>query len=120
MRFGGVGLIAAGVHYLTFLAISPHFLGPLKANGIAFLLAFWVSYWGHRHYSFNAQHLPHAQTLPRFFMVALLGFGLNEGLLALALNYTHISPYLALFMIILLVACITFILSKLFSFNNAS
>lgn len=115
-RFGGVGLLAAAVHYLSCLLFSQAGVPPLLANVGAFLVAFQVSYFGHRHLSFEVSDLPHRQTLPRFFAVAVLGFMVNELLFWLALTYTALPYQFSLGVIILLVAAMTFALSRAFAF----
>ena len=114
--FGVVGISAMLTHFLLVVLLVPLGLKPLQANVIAYLLAFQVSYWGHRLKSFDAGHLPHRQTLPRFFTVASLSFLLNEGMYFLLLHYTPLDYRVALLIVLFAVALITFVLSRSWAF----
>lgn len=116
--FGLTGAAAALTHLLSVLAlVEGAGLAPLAANLGGFLLAFGVSYLGHRHLTFTATHLPHAQTLPRFLGVAVAGFALNEALFALLLAYTALPYALALALVLALVASLTFLLGRHWAFG---
>lgn len=119
MRFGVIGVIAAITHYGIAIYLTNSHFSAAWANLIAFVIAFWVSYFGHRYFSFDAGDVSHQQTLPRFILVAVLGFILNESLLLLMLHFTKISMALGLPFIIILTAISTFILSRQFAFNTA-
>ncbi|HEY4714438.1 MAG TPA: GtrA family protein [Aquirhabdus sp.] len=119
IRFGVIGVIAAITHYCIAIFLISKDMPAAWANLIAFVIAFWVSYLGHRYFSFDAGDVSHQQTLPRFILVAVLGFILNESLLLLMLHFTKISMALGLPFIIILTAIFTFILSRQFAFNTA-
>lgn len=116
--FGGVGAAAAATHYLVVLALVPLGLHPLLANVVAFAVAFQVSYFGHRHLTFasTARQLPHRQTLPRFLLVAVTSFLLNEAMFFLLLRYTTLPYQLSLAIVLVTVAALTFVLSRRFAF----
>ena len=119
-RFGLVGGVAALVNMLiVWLLVSKvFFLSPLEANVFAFLIAFWVSYFGHSRLTFN--HVEHeaAHAVPRFFIVATLSFILNEGLYFLLLRLTTL-PYLwALFLVLAIVPIFTFVFSRFWAFRG--
>jgi putative flippase GtrA len=118
--FGVVGLSALAVHFcaVTFVLV-PLGLAPLIANIVGFLLAFQVSYWGHRRLTFQAHHVDHSQSLPRFFGVACLSFAVNEAMYALLLRYTPLGYRSALLIVLFTVAGLTFVLSKLWAFAGA-
>jgi putative flippase GtrA len=119
LHFGGVGGLAAATHYLVVLLLVGVGLHPLLANVFAFLTAFQVSYFGHRHLTFadSAVGLPHSQTLPRFFLVAVSSFLLNECMFAGLLRYTALPYQLSLGIVLVLVAGLTFVLSRVFAFS---
>src|SRR5579872_1726549 len=80
-RFAVVGLSAAGVHFsIVVLLVEAQWLQPLLANIVAFCLAFQVSYWGHRQWTFSGTQQKHAVAFPRLFLVSVLAFGINESL----------------------------------------
>lgn len=120
MRFGIIGVLAALTHYAIAITLTSTAMQPAWANLVAFVIAFWVSYFGHRYFSFDAGDVSHQQTLPRFVLVAVLGFILNESLLLLMLRFTSITIALGLPFIIILTAIFTFVLSRQFAFNTSN
>lgn len=116
-RFGIVGLSAATVNFIgVVLLVEYANLEPLIANIIAFLLAFNVSYIGHRFWTFN--HKKHqSNSAPKFFIIAINSLLLNEAIFALLLHVTSLHYTVALIITIFLVAIVTFILSKLWAFK---
>ncbi|RMC99137.1 GtrA family protein [Aquitalea palustris] len=117
--FGVVGVSAMLAHFLLVACLLvPAGLPPLLANIVAFLLAFQISYWGHRHKTFEAGHVPHRQALPRFFMVSCLSFALNEAMYFLLLHFTALDYRIALLIVLGSVAVFTFVLSKLWAFSG--
>ena len=119
--FGLVGLTAAGVHYLVvWLLVSHYAVAPLAANVGGFLVAFWTSFFGHRHLSFaHARPAPVRQSLPRFAAVALTGFAVNESLYAWLLAYTPLPYTWALVLVLGTVAVATYLLSRFWAFLPA-
>ena len=116
--FGVIGISALLVHFLLVTLLVPLGLQPLVANVLAYLLAFQVSYWGHRLKTFEAGHLSHRQTLPRFFAVASLSFLLNEALYFLLLHFTPLDYRVALLIVLFAVAVVTFVLSRTWAFTS--
>jgi putative flippase GtrA len=119
MRFGLIGGLAALTHYAIAITLTHRGIQPAWANLIAFVIAFWVSYFGHRYFSFDAGNISHQQTLPRFILVAVFGFILNESLLLLMLHFTSVTMALGLPFIIILTAIFTFVLSRQFAFDTS-
>tara|TARA_R110000868_G_scaffold407985_1_gene690057 strand:+ start:13771 stop:14148 length:378 start_codon:yes stop_codon:yes gene_type:complete len=117
MRFGIIGASAAAVNmFMLYYFVETYQLMPLVANIFAFLIAFLVSYFGHRHWTFREKQ--HANSsLPKFFMVAAMGFLLNEALFAVFLHVFHIYYMLALFITLIIVAVVTFVFSKFWAFK---
>ncbi|ENU23311.1 hypothetical protein F993_02180 [Acinetobacter proteolyticus] len=118
-RFGIVGLIAACTHYLVvILLIQPQYQISLKyANLLAFLVAFWISYFGHRIFTFQATHLLHSQTLKKFMVVAGLGFMLNESVLLVSHHYLNTPISILVIFSIGLTSIFTFFLNRYFAFQ---
>lgn len=116
-RFGIVGIAAMAVHWLSVAALVPLGLAPLIANVVAFCIAFNVSYWGHRSWTFGSS-AGHRTTLWRFFAVALGSFLLNELLYYLLLTYTGLNYQVALAVVLVTVAALTFTLSRQWAFRN--
>lgn len=118
-RFCIVGLIAALTHYfLVILLIQPQYQVSLKyANLLAFLMAFWVSYFGHRIFTFQATRLAHRQTLKKFIVVAGLGFMLNESVLLVSHHYLDIPISMLVIFSIGITSIFTFLLNRYFAFQ---
>ena len=118
-RFGIVGLIAALSHYfLVILLIRPQYQVSLKyANLLAFLAAFWVSYFGHRIFTFKAIHLKHRETLKKFIVVAGLGFMLNESVLLISHHYLDTPISILIIFSVGITSIFTFLLNRYFAFQ---
>ncbi|UTH74894.1 GtrA family protein [Chromobacterium sp. IIBBL 290-4] len=117
--FGVVGVSAMAVHFLLVtLALVPLGAPPLAANVLGFLLAFQVSYWGHRQFTFEARHVPHRQALPRFFGVSCLSFCVNEAMYYLLLRFSALDYRVSLAIVLFTVAALTFVLGKLWAFSH--
>jgi putative flippase GtrA len=118
LRFGTVGVAAAMVQLFSLmLLVETNLLHPLAANIIAFMIAFQVSYWGHRHFTFGAHDLAHITTLPRLFVLAVCTFMANEFLFYIFLNLFHLQYMLALIVVLAILPVATFSLSKFWVFR---
>lgn len=111
-----VGALAALVHLSVVRGLVPLGLPPLAANVFGFLVAFGVSYVGHRRFTFATAKASVRQSLPRFFATALASFALNEALYAILLATTALNYAVALFIVLVVVALVTFVVSKYWAF----
>lgn len=113
LRFGMVGTLAALVHlFMVMLLVEQARLSPLRANVAGFGVAFLVSYGGQRYFTFHDGDSPHRQALPRYLVVATVGWLLNQSLFALLLALTPLPYPLALGLVLALVAGLTFVLGR--------
>ncbi|WP_407276341.1 GtrA family protein [Halothiobacillus sp. DCM-1] len=122
LLFGLVGLTAALVHWVVVWLLVQHGkFAALWANPFGFFVAFWVSYFGHRHGSFAEKNHRHRirETLPKFALVASAGFVLNEFLFFLLLRWTPLPYTVALILVIGIVAVGTFLASRHWAFVRA-
>lgn len=120
--FAAVGVAAAVVHLSVVWALVGQWSMPaLLANPLGFFVAFWVSFFGHRHGSFKADE-PHpiSRTLPRFALVAIVGFIGNELLYAALLIWTPLPYTVALFIVIAIVAVATYLSSRFWAFAQGN
>lgn len=118
VKFGIIGSMAALTNLLVvFLLVQLTSLHPLVSNVIAFLVAFNVSFWGHRHQTFKHTPRRNRESMPRFFIISAAGFVLNEGLYYLFLHHTQLQYMLSLLIVIFIVACFTFTLGKFWAFK---
>lgn len=116
-RFGAVGVTAAVVNFVVVLGlVSAGLLSPLLANIFAFILAFQVSFFGHKRWTFKHDGA-HLSAASKFFIVALLSFLLNEGLFAALLTGAQLAYPLALLLTLAIVPPLTFAFSKVWAFK---
>jgi len=116
--FGLVGASAAAVHFgVVWLLVSQGMLAALIANVLGFLLAFGVSFLGHHRLSFAAQQARGRDALPRFALVAVLGFVSNELMYAVLLRW-GMEYRLALLLVLITVAAMTWLLSRHWAFKR--
>lgn len=116
LRFGGVGGVSTLAHMAIGTALITLGIPPLLANIIAFSLAFGVSFYGHHKITFANNGRNARAAFQRFLVVALIGFSINEGLLALMLWTTAIAPQKALLISTGLAAVSTYFLSRNWAF----
>ena len=115
--FGVVGVGAMLVHLGSVaLVFVPWGLDPLLANVLGFLIAFQVSHAGHRRLTFREQDAPAARSRLRFFGVALLSFAVNEAMYWLLLRYTVLDYRVALAIVLVAVAALTFVIARHWAF----
>jgi len=117
-RFTTTGTAAALTHYSIVMLLFKRNIALQYANLIAFLLAYWVSYFGHRIFTFKAQHISHRQTLPKFTLVAGLGFLFNESFLLLSNLYFSTPVSTLVCVAIVLTSIVTFLLNRSFAFQH--
>ncbi|AJC48251.1 GtrA family protein [Allofrancisella guangzhouensis] len=113
-----IGALASLVNFvLVFIIVDLNITKPLIANFFAYLIAFNVSYFGHRYFTFSKTTQSHKKAASQFFINALIGLALNEGIYSVLLHVLHIQYLIALFITMLLVAIYTFIVSKFLIFK---
>lgn len=111
--FAGIGIAAASVHiFVVFNLVSFMQLSPLVANVFAFLIAFNISFIGHKYLTFHQLDGEKQLSLPHFFLVASSAGIINEVLYFLLLEYTGINYLISLILVLGLVAIYSFILSR--------
>ena len=82
LRFAGVGALATSVHYLLIVALVESGLaGPVAAKAWGYIAGALVGYAANRRYTFTSR-VRHSVGLPRFLLVAAVGFVLNAALMA--------------------------------------
>lgn len=118
IRFGLVGGLAAAIHFAVVIGLVEATLAkPLVANMLAFLVAFQVSYWGHRCWTFNAKTIYHYTALLRLFAVAISGFILNQSLFFVLFTMFKLPYQLALLIVLAILPILTFTLGKCWVFR---
>lgn len=116
--FGLVGALAALTHYCVAVVLEHQGASAHVANVSGFVCAFPVSYYGHRFFTFASLNAPHKQALPKFFLVAVSGFLANHLLLISLLTFTSLPFWLALAIVMVVVAVSTYLLSRFWAFKS--
>ena len=115
-KFGIVGasgyVVNLGV-YSALLGIGAH-----KAAGVSFIVAAAWNYWWNRVWTFAHQRGNFAYQGVRFFVVALVGFAVNQLWLALFLDVLGLGKIVSQAIAILLVVPLNFLGNKLWSFRR--
>ena len=115
--FLAVGGSAALTHMLVF-ALMQNQMWPEVANALGFLIAFFVSFAGHRLLSFKDAGTSVGTSLGRFAVTALAGFASNELVFTLLLRGLGWPSLLALFVALVVAAGQTFVLGRFWAFRR--
>jgi putative flippase GtrA len=115
--FIAVGCAAALTH-MTVFALTHSYVWPEVANALGFMVAFFVSFSGHRWLSFSDAGTSVAQSFGRFFTTALAGFATNEIVFVLLLRGLGWPSFVALVAALLFAAGQTFLLSRFWAFRR--
>ncbi|MBP6007021.1 MAG: GtrA family protein [Rhodoferax sp.] len=115
--FLAVGGTAALTHMAVF-ALAQHQMWPELANALGFVVAFFVSFFGHRLLSFKDTSTSVTTSFKRFMVTALAGFASNELVFVLLLRGLNMPPMLALFVALVFAAGQTFVLSRFWAFRR--
>jgi putative flippase GtrA len=116
LYFIGIGSSAAGIHLFTVFVLV-HFLHiqVLIANILGFLIAFNISFVGHKHLTFSQLHDQKILRFPHFFLVASTGGILNETLYFLLLRHTTLNYMFALTLVLACVSIYSVTISRLWA-----
>ena len=113
-RFGVIGLLATAVHLLVAsLCFLVGGLQELPANILAFAVAFPVSYFGHRYFTFRT-----AGSAIRFLMVSGASFVANNTILVALLEILELEGVYAITAALVLTPVMVFLLSRYWVFGN--
>ena len=115
--FLAVGASASLTHVAVFVLLE-HSVWPELANALGFVVAFGVSFFGHRYLSFSDTGTAVATSLVRFGATALAGFATNEAVFVLLYRYLGWPSLLALICGLVFAAAQTFALSRYWAFKR--
>ena len=117
-----VGASAALTHMavFTFVLLLVPTLWPEIANVAGFLVAFLVSFVGHRRLSFQDAGTSLMQSFVRFAATAVAGFMTNEAVFIVLFRVLGLPSWIALVSGIVLSALQTFVLSRYWAFKRGS
>lgn len=115
--FIAVGCAAAFVHWCVVVGlVDRRGWHPLAANVLGWLVAFVVSFAGHHRLTFRDRAAPLWASARRFFLVSACGFGVNEAVYACMLVWSGQRYDLVLAGVLLIVAGLTYLLSRHWAF----
>ena len=112
-----VGAAASATHVLVFALVERR-TWPELANVLGFLVAFAVSFFGHRFLSFTDASTSAQTSLLRFAVTALAGFATNEAIFVLLYRVFGWPSLVALACGLVLAAAQTFVLSRYWAFKR--
>ncbi|MFV0486440.1 MAG: GtrA family protein [Vibrio fluvialis] len=113
-RFAMVGVLATTLH-LSVVRIGywlANGVSEYEINAIGFLIAFVSSYLGHRYFTFAQKG-----SFFKFLVVALIGFGVNNVILASLLKEGQLMGWGAVMISTISAPVMTFTLSKCWAFK---
>lgn len=115
-RFAIVGMAATAVHIAMALCLNGlAAIPPLRANVLAFLMAWVISYLGNRGWTFAAT-TRHGVAMPRFLAVSLAGFAVNQALVFIITDLAGQPLWMAMIPVAVIVPAVSFLLSRLWVF----
>ncbi len=115
--FLAVGAAASATHLLVFAA-AQHWLWPELANAVGFLVGFFVSFHGHRRFTFPDASTTARQSFGRFAITALAGFASNEATFVLLLRGAGWPALAALPAALVVAAGQTYLLGRYWAFRR--
>jgi putative flippase GtrA len=119
-RFGLVGGAATLVNSVVFILLVDKLkLAPLLGNFLAFVVAFFVSYFGHSWWTFKHKQHSH-EKLMKFLVTSLVSLGLNSLFVWTFMHLLHQSAYIATLPMIFITPLLTFAISKYWVFKHHS
>lgn len=120
-RFVAVGCTAAAVHFgIVVLLVETRTAPPLAANIVGWLVAFVVSFAGQHRLTFADRSAPLLRAARRFFAISAAGFAANEAAYALLLHVSAIRYDVALAIVLMAVAVMTYVLSSRWAFLRSA
>lgn len=95
MRYAGVGAIGTALHYAAMFGLMARVsVDPVMASTAGAVLGALANYALNYRFTFRSS-TRHRTAMPRFLLIAAIGFGLNALLLGLLLHTTALTPLLA-------------------------
>lgn len=95
LRYAGVGAIGTALHYAAMFGLMAGFsVDPVMASTAGAVLGALANYALNYRFTFRSS-AGHRMAMPRFLLIAMIGFGLNALLLGLLLHTTALTPILA-------------------------
>lgn len=117
-RFGIVGGLATLLNSVVFVVLVDRLhIQPLLGNLLAFLAAFFVSYFGHSWWTFKDGKHSH-EKLAKFLTTSLIGLAINSGFVWVLMHHLHQTAYVAALPMIFLTPLLVFFINKSWVFKE--
>jgi len=114
-----VGCSAAATHWLSAVICVAWFdIRPFIANFVGWSIAVVLSFLGHYFLTFKHQEKTLFPAARRFLVISASGFAINELAFVVLLQATPIPYYWLLAMILVVIAFLTFVLSRYWAFRH--
>ena len=118
--FIAVGTAPPPVHLATVVALVRWGgWSPPIANVVGWLVAFGCSFFGHHFTTFSDANAPMGRAARRFFAVSAFGFAANQAAYVLLLRLSGLRYDLALALVLVGVAVVTYLLGRRWAFRPA-
>ena len=118
IKFGVVGFSGVFVHFgITYLAKEKLNIPKYVANAIGFIVAATSNYFLNRIWTFQSKNPEIAVEFTEFFIISLIGLGLNTLLLWILVSKFKVNFYLAKVFAIGLVTVWNFLANAFITFN---
>ncbi len=98
-----------------------HHLGMTTFNAsiVAYVAGFFVSYFGHRNYTFRSPGQL-SRSMPRFLVVSALGLVFCQVIVYLLVDRIGVEYWIALLVMVVTVPASTYLLSRAWAFNDGA
>lgn len=120
LKFGVVGVLATATHFAALSVFVEGFgIREALANGLAFLVAVSVTYFGQSKWVFREQSQTSLRELVRFTVSVLFGFFANIAIMYVAVQAFQLRYQVGFVLAVLLVPMMTFVINKTWVFREA-
>lgn len=117
--FAGIGAVGTAGHYATLiLLVDVARVGPLPASVAGFVVGALINYVLSYKYLFRSKKR-HSESMAKFFIVALIGLGLNSIVVAYGINQMRLNYLVAQLAATAIVLMWNFSVNKLWTFSDS-
>lgn len=119
LRFASVGVVGTTVHYSVLLVLVELLnISVLVATAAGFVLGALTNYILNYHFTFNSRK-KHSDAMTKFFAVALMGLGLNQVIMWVAVGILFINYLLSQVVATLVVLFFNYLANRSWSFKES-
>lgn len=119
VRYGMVGAVGTLAQYAILVgAVSMHLAPPVTASMIGAVVGAIINYILNAKYTFN--HTGHAQALPKFALIAIVGALMNGALMKIMTGHLALNYLVAQVLATIMVLGLTYSANSLWTFRSAT